>query len=239
MTTWISHRGLSHEHDENTQLAFKQACEAGFTWLETDLHTTKDDHIVLCHDPELSHVSSSTGTIAKMERSELEVIQLKKGGSFLFLDEFMQQFSQQNWVFDIKPATVVQVMMVLKPILLSNRDLLNKIIFLFWSAEQQALFLKDFPEAVCFPRKEECYRAGVTCLLGLAVLGRIKKKQIYSLTPRFLGLPLLNQRMIGGFHKRGAQVIGYLPETEKETQLCLDAGVDYILTNHSPINHSK
>lgn len=219
MTIWISHRGLSHEHDDNTQIAFKLACESGFTWLETDLHTTKDDHIVLCHDPELSHVSSSSGMIANMERSELEKIQLKRGGTFLFLDEFMQEFSQQNWVFDIKPATVVQTMSLLRPILLRNRGLLNKIIFLFWSAKQQALFLKDFPEAVCFPREGECYRAGITYLLGLAVFGRIKKDQIYSLKPKFLGLPLLNKRMVQGFHKRGAQVIGYLPETNNETQL--------------------
>lgn len=237
MTIWISHRGLSHGLDDNTQTSFKLACEAGFSWLETDLHTTKDNHIVLCHDPEISYVSNSTGTIARMNRSELEKVLLNRGGTFLFLDEFMQEFSQQNWVFDIKPATVVQTMKVLKSILMSNRSLLKKITFLFWSAEQQALFLNDFPEAMCFPREEECYRAGITTLVGLSMFGRIKVNQIYSLTPKLLGRPLLNQRMVRGFHRRGAQVIGYLPETEHETQLCLNAGVDFILTNHSPLTN--
>lgn len=230
-TIWISHRGLSHQHDENTNSSFKLACEAGFSWLETDLHTTYDNHIVLCHDSELSHVSSFSGKIKNMTRQQLERIQLSKGEKLLFLDKFMLEFSQQNWVFDIKSATVIQTMKALKPILTDNKDLLNKIIFLFWDNKQQALFLNSFPDAICFSRKEECYRAGFASLLGLSLLGNIKKDKIYSVTPKLLGLPLLNKRIVEIFHKHGAQVIGYLPETKSEIQQCLDAGVDYILSN--------
>lgn len=231
---WISHRGLSRHHDENTRTAFKLACDAGFSWLETDLHTTNDNHIVLCHDAELSRVSSSSGSIEQMSRLELEKVQLNRGEKLLFLDEFMLEFNNQNWVFDIKPATVMQTINALKSILMNNKELLKKIIFLFWNEQHQRLFLNDFPEAVCFPRKEECYRAGIATLFGLTLLANIKKNKIYSLTPKIFGLPLLNKKIVQRFHKQGAQVLAYLPETNNEMQQCIDAGVDYILSNKYP-----
>ena len=234
-TKWISHRGLSQSHDDNTMTSFRLAEDAGFSWLETDLHTTKDNHIVLCHDPELTFVSSSSDKIKEMSRIELEAIQLNKGEKLLFLDEFMLEFKHHNWVFDIKPATVTQTMNALKTILINDIDLLNKIIFLFWNAQQQDAFLKNFPEAVCFSRKGECYQAGIATLLGVPGLGNIKNNKIYSLTPNFFGLPVLNKTVVEKFHQYGAQVIGYLPETDSEIQQCLDAGVDYILSNQRPV----
>lgn len=234
-TTWISHRGISLYHDDNTRAAFTLACEAGFSWLETDLHSTSDNHIVLCHDSELSQISSSSGIIGAMSRSELEKIQLHKGEKLFFLDEFMLEFKEKNWVFDIKPASDIQTMKLLKTILMNDNDLLNKIIFLFWNDKQQQQFLNDFPQAICFPRIDECYRAGIASLMGLGKLGKIKKNKIYSVSPKLLGLPLLNKRIVQTFHKHGAQVIGYLPETSNEIQQCLDAGVDYILSNKHPV----
>lgn len=234
MTVWISHRGLSEEHDENTRSSFQRACEAGFSWLETDLHATGDEHIILCHDPELNHAACSMGKIEEMTRSQLEQVQLRKGEKLLFLDEFISEFNDQNWVFDIKPSTALQTINILKPLLTNNKKLLNKIVFLFWDKEQQSLFLNDFPEAICFPRESECYRAGIAILFGMAFLGNISKNKIYSIPPKLYGLPLLNKRITQAFHKQGAQVIGYLPETRVEIQQCLDAGVDYILCNHPP-----
>ncbi|MCP3852237.1 MAG: hypothetical protein GY694_18660 [Gammaproteobacteria bacterium] len=235
MPIWISHRGFSKGYDENTLLSFEAACEMGFQWLETDLHTTRDKHIVLCHDSVLTHISSSNGIIAQMTRTELEQIQLKRGGTLLFLDKFMRVFAQQNWIFDIKPHTAKETIKLLKLLLQKNKKLLNKIIFLFWDSELQSDFLNDFPKANCFPREKECYQAGLAVLFGLPLFGGIKENKIYSLTPRFLGFPMLNQRIVKIFHNRGAQVLGYLPETDQETLQCVNSGVDYILTN----NHLK
>ncbi len=231
---WISHRGLSQKYNENTLESFKLSCQADFNYLETDLHSTYDDHIVLCHDSTLESISSNDGLIKQMTRHELEQINLNKGSKLLFLDQFMLEFKAFNWVFDIKPASARQTMRILTPILNKNKTLLRKIIFLFWNKQEQALFLKDFPDAVCFPRIEECYRAGIASLLGLSVLGKIKEHQIYSIPPKFLGLPLLNKRIVQTFHRHNAKVLAYLPNSKKETQQCIIAGVDYILTNAQP-----
>src|SRR5579872_3898446 len=47
----FAHRGASRELPENTLPAFRRALEVGATALETDVHMTRDGHLVLSHDP--------------------------------------------------------------------------------------------------------------------------------------------------------------------------------------------
>ncbi len=232
---WISHRGLSQQYDENSVAAFRAACEAGFTWLETDLHCTGDGHVVLSHDKNLDRVSPVSGTIAAMTRVELEKVRLKKGGRFLFLDEFMAEFSEQKWVFDIKPDTASRTMTIVAGLLREDPGLTGRIIFLFWERAVQKSFLAEFPEAVCFPDEGRCYRAGLASLLGVPMLGGIEKGWIYSVIPALYGVPLLSPRLVESFHRRGAKVLGYLPADLQQARLCIDSGVDFILSNHPPV----
>jgi glycerophosphoryl diester phosphodiesterase len=236
---WISHRGLSLKYDENSQAAFEAACDAGFSWLETDLHSTKDNHIVLSHDPILDNVALGSGNITEMTKAELKKIQLQKGGRYLFLDEFIVKFKKQHWVFDIKPKTAAQCVRILNKLLIDNKILADNITFLFWNKTIQENFLKNFPDANCFSRETQCYRAGIATICGFSSLGNIKKNNIYSIMPKKFGIPLINKRIVQTFHRHGAQVIGYLPENTSEVQMCLDAGVDYILSNDRPVKTSE
>ncbi|TKA83339.1 hypothetical protein B0A55_00623 [Friedmanniomyces simplex] len=53
MPQCIAHRGYKAKFPENTMAAFKGAIAAGAHALETDVHITKDDVVVLSHDPTL------------------------------------------------------------------------------------------------------------------------------------------------------------------------------------------
>lgn len=53
MPQCIAHRGFKARFPENTLLAFERAIEAGAVALETDLHITKDNIVVLSHDATL------------------------------------------------------------------------------------------------------------------------------------------------------------------------------------------
>ncbi|APR75238.1 Glycerophosphoryl diester phosphodiesterase [Minicystis rosea] len=46
-----AHRGAARELPENTMPAFRRALAVGATALETDVHLTRDGHVVLSHDP--------------------------------------------------------------------------------------------------------------------------------------------------------------------------------------------
>jgi glycerophosphoryl diester phosphodiesterase len=50
-TILYAHRGASGELPENTVPAFRRALEVGANALETDVHLTRDGHVVVSHDP--------------------------------------------------------------------------------------------------------------------------------------------------------------------------------------------
>lgn len=45
-----AHRGASAERPENTMVAFERAIEVGADALETDVHLTRDGHVIVSHD---------------------------------------------------------------------------------------------------------------------------------------------------------------------------------------------
>src|SRR5881275_3094819 len=48
------HRGARGQRPENTLPSFEAALDAGVSSIETDLHLTRDDVVVLYHDPHLA-----------------------------------------------------------------------------------------------------------------------------------------------------------------------------------------
>jgi len=71
----IAHRGYKAKYPENTMIAFRKALEIGAHALETDIHITKDDVIVLSHDATLSRCFGRSEKIIDLNWSEIEPLQ--------------------------------------------------------------------------------------------------------------------------------------------------------------------
>lgn len=68
----MAHRGSSDELPENTLAAFERALTQGAHVLETDIRFTRDDEIVLMHDPTPDRTTDGTGVVANMTLAELK-----------------------------------------------------------------------------------------------------------------------------------------------------------------------
>ena len=68
----IAHRGY-HDKDntENGLNAFKRAKDHGFA-LELDVHLTKDDRLIVCHDSELKRTTGKEGIIEELTVDEIK-----------------------------------------------------------------------------------------------------------------------------------------------------------------------
>jgi len=75
---YIAHRGL-HSGDgkvpENSMPAFRAAAESGYG-MEFDLHITKDGHVVVFHDDDLTRVCGVTGRLEDMTLAEVRELRL-------------------------------------------------------------------------------------------------------------------------------------------------------------------
>ena len=59
----FAHRGGARLWPENTLEAFRGALAAGFRYIETDLHMTRDGVIVIHHDERLERTTNGVGPI--------------------------------------------------------------------------------------------------------------------------------------------------------------------------------
>jgi glycerophosphoryl diester phosphodiesterase len=66
----IAHRGSSGHAPENTLAAFRRAVAQGITFIETDLHLTRDAHFVAIHDETVDRTTSGHGAIHQLTLTE-------------------------------------------------------------------------------------------------------------------------------------------------------------------------
>ncbi|MBR1952574.1 MAG: hypothetical protein IKA32_08355 [Lentisphaeria bacterium] len=74
MTLWVSHRGESYDAPENTLAAFKLALERDTDAWETDIHFTKDNILVCCHDAHTERTCDRRMEIAESTFEELQTL---------------------------------------------------------------------------------------------------------------------------------------------------------------------
>jgi glycerophosphoryl diester phosphodiesterase len=81
----IAHRGASGYAPENTLAAFRRAIALGVSFIETDLHLTRDAHFVALHDETVNRTTTGQGAIQTMTLAEVRRLD---AGSW-FGSEFM------------------------------------------------------------------------------------------------------------------------------------------------------
>lgn len=67
----IAHRGGASLGLENTLSCYKKGIEVGADIIEIDIHLTKDDQIVVCHDETIDRTTNGTGIIRNLSLNEI------------------------------------------------------------------------------------------------------------------------------------------------------------------------
>ncbi|OYT30454.1 MAG: glycerophosphodiester phosphodiesterase [Thermofilum sp. ex4484_79] len=86
------HRGARVYAPENTLLSFQKAYECGATAIELDLRRTKDDKIVVIHDPTIDRVSNGHGEVEKLTLAEIKKYNVDEE-KIPLLEEVLEKFS--------------------------------------------------------------------------------------------------------------------------------------------------
>jgi glycerophosphoryl diester phosphodiesterase len=73
----VAHRGGALLWPENSLLAYRNALALGAHFLETDVHLTADDEIVVIHDPTLDRTTTGGGPVRAVSRAALADVRLK------------------------------------------------------------------------------------------------------------------------------------------------------------------
>jgi len=85
----IAHRGDSAHRPENTLASFRRALEVGADHVELDVQLTRDDQLVVIHDPTLDRTTTGHGPISQHSLEEIRA--LSAGYPALFGDRYADQ----------------------------------------------------------------------------------------------------------------------------------------------------
>lgn len=120
-----AHRGASAERPENTMPAFARAVELGVDALETDVHLTRDEQLIIAHDPSAARMTGAQVAWADLDLAETR--RLDAGWGFVAADgtrpfagqaiaapsfeELLDAFPRMRINVDLKGERAVAVML--------------------------------------------------------------------------------------------------------------------------------
>lgn len=115
----MAHRGGYLDEDdaprENSLYAFGRAVEAGYRYLETDVHATSDGHLVAFHDQVLDRVTDASGTLAAMSFRQVREARIGGIDQIPTLDEVLESFPVARLNIDIKaPGAIAPLVRTLQ-----------------------------------------------------------------------------------------------------------------------------
>jgi glycerophosphoryl diester phosphodiesterase len=223
----FAHRGGAADGLENTALQFRRAIEAGYRYLETDVHATADGKLVAFHDDTLDRVTDGAGRIAELPWARVRHARVAGKEPVPLFEELLEAFPEARWNVDVKTEPALQ------PLL----DLVER------TGSWDRICLGSFSEArvmraqrLAGPRLATSY--GTRGVLNLrlrswGVPAALRRSAVAAQVPEAQsGIQVVDHRFVRTAHARGLQVHVWTVNEPDRMHRLLDLGVDGIMTDH-------
>lgn len=229
----IAHRGFSLTVPENTLAAFQAALDAGADILETDVHLSKDGHVVISHDPDLTRLLGVSGLVSDFTAKELASMDLGGGHGFPTLVDALEAFPRQRFNIDLKERPVVDAFVdVIRQMKAEDRVLIAS-----FDETNRALAAKALPTVVSSASPPHFLEGRLRTWLGLPTDSWTLPEGLVALQipPTRYGLAMVTPSLIRAAHKKGLEVHVWTINDPADMARLWDMGVDGIVTDRTDL----
>jgi len=224
----IAHRGASGHAPENTLAAFRRAVALGASFIETDLHLSRDAHFVAIHDDTVNRTTNGQGKVHDLTLADLRRLDAGSwfgsefsGERIPTLDEILE-FSKKNDVvfyLELKPTGAWGGEHALIGALRESGEIARAVVISFEAGNIAAL------------RKIE-----PTLMTGLLFDGQIDQplERAVEVGARQLAVrgDLVTPALIAEAHKRDLQIVCWTVNQPAHMRMLIEAGVDGIMSDY-------
>lgn len=223
----LGHRGYSEKYPENTMIAFKKAIEGNFDGIETDVHLTKDNKLVLIHDEKINRTSNGKGYIKDYTYNEL----CKYNFNYRFkdvdakiplLEELLDYCIKKDVLLNLEIKTDKIHYNNIEQMtydLVKQKGLLNKVIFSSFYLES-LLKLRAIDKTIYLGYLfEDNYEENKA---------KVFKYKFNAAHPKYV---FLNEKEISDYHKQGIDVNTWTVNNDEIKDFLFEEGVKIIITN--------
>ncbi len=242
------HRGAAGTVPENTLASFRRGLEDGATFVELDVHASRDGEIVIIHDGTVQRTTDGSGAVREMDLAELGRLDAGfrftpdggathpfrgRGIGVPALREFFSEFPRTRATLEIKELPA--------PALESLFDLVEE----FGKAEEVLVAAED--DATMGAARAVIRRRGLPVATGFST-GEIRAfmtafwtgrelppdvpGRALQIPRRYMGMDLVTRASVDAAHSRSVEVHVWTVNEVDEMRDLLALGVDGIITDY-------
>jgi glycerophosphoryl diester phosphodiesterase len=225
----LAHRGLAVDAPENTLLAFVKALAAGATYLETDVHASKDGIAVLSHDPNLVRTAGRKVRVNELTLKQLRQIDLGEGQTFSTLAELLDAFPEARFNIDIKSLDAGRP--AAEAILKARAT--NRVLITSFNAKRRHSAVKLLPGVASSSSPGEIVIAVIAAKLRLSAVVKWAFRHVTAVQVpvRSAGVRIATRGVIKRFHAAGLEVHIWTINDVAQMKRLLDLGADGLFTD--------
>ena len=213
------HRGAANLVAENTLLSMQMAIDLGVDQIETDVHLTKDQQLVIIHDQTVDRTTNGTGRVAESTLTQIKQLDAGEGQSVPTLLEVIDLVRTQSPTFILQselkgPDTAEPVVQMLEDQAFNQRVILTSIVHARLVETHRLNPNLRFGALWTEPPADACLQATE---MGAEAI---------HINHQHLTAELVQQA-----HQAGLKIRAWNPDTVEEMQQMIDLGVDAIGSN--------
>jgi glycerophosphoryl diester phosphodiesterase len=240
----VAHRGGAGLWPENTMYGFERAVDLGVDVLETEIHSTADNILVLMHDSTVDRTTNGSGPISALTLEELKTLDAgynwtsDGGQTFPFrgsgitvptLGELFTALPDMRINIDIKQEKPSLVASLCKTI--RTFDRVERVMVASFSSKVLKAFRRGCPEVTTSAGTGEVALFFVVNLVFLGALYR-PACQAFQVPEYSGGLRVLTKRFVNTAHRLNLAVHAWTINETTDMQRLLALGVDGIITDY-------
>lgn len=233
----MAHRGFDLGGLENSMRAFEAAVRLGYRYVETDVHATRDGHVVAFHDDTLDRVTDGAGRITEMSWRQVSRTRIGGVEPVPLLEDLLGSWPELRVNIDIKsPGAILPLVRVIERTHSHDRVCVTS----FSDQRRQAAVMRlTHPVATSAgQRSTAAFRAAaslpplVRAPVALRALHAVDGVQVPA---HAYGIEVVSPTTVAAAHEVGRFVHVWTVNEVPEMVRLLDLGVDGIITDRADL----
>ena len=225
----IAHRGHSARHPENTMAAFASAVELGYRIVETDVHATADNVLIVFHDSRLDRVTDMRGVLSEMNWSDLRRARVCGRERIPLLEELLTTWDCLRVNIDPKQDSAVGPLLEV----LRGTDAWDRVCV-------GSASIRRLRRIRAAAGDRLCTSMGTAEVVRLWLAGHYLPcggfaANCVQVPPHRYGLPVIDRAFMRAAHSCGLPVHAWTINEEAEMNRLLDLGVDGVMTDEAEL----
>jgi glycerophosphoryl diester phosphodiesterase len=232
----LAHRGGAYHPEleglENTLTAFRHAVALGYTYLETDVHASRDGHLLAFHDALLDRVTAHRGSVSELTAEEVCGAVVGGREQIPTMAGLLEEFPQSRFNIDLKSEAAVQP---LADLIRSARAVPRVCVGSFSQRRIDRFRRLAGPEVATAAGPREVLALRLAPAAAVARLLRRHRFPVVQIPVRRSGITLLTRELIHRAHALGLHVHVWTVDEPGRMHALLDLGVDGLMTDRTDL----